>query len=119
MNTVIKKGTALVLVGDGNEQKACELAASQGRYVQIPADCLESPFTSWPDDADTVIVHMGSRLSPFAADKLKAMVSNKTMRVERLGEPPKTMTTPNFILCADRKDVFRFAGDRRYHVVHL
>jgi len=117
---MIKRGMGLVLTGTENTAKARLLAARQGRYVEIKSIELESYFKPWlTAKVRTVIVHGWAPLSMRAAEELKRMIASDTIAVERQHEPAETLRTPNFIFCVARQDAFRFAGDRRYHVVDI
>jgi hypothetical protein len=107
--------------GCGKSTKARELAAREGKFVEISGEDLASDFrlgAALANEPATVIVDVERSLDQRAQLKLKQLITNDRALCHRKGREPLTVRTPNFIFCSQNA-AFLPSDGRRFWVVEL
>lgn len=124
-NTQLIPGTALVITGPqgcGKTTLARKIAALHGKFAEVNADCLGSPFGltyALSGDPDALIVE-GFPTHSKGIKEIKTMLMSDTIICHRLYKNPIQVKTPNFIFCTGDADPLpQTALGRRFHVINL
>ena len=127
MNIKLEKGKALVITGpegSGKSTKAREIAAAHGTYAECAfgdvADRHGGRFglSRVMDGKPATVIVEG--FEPGEADDLKPLIALPEMWIEKRGENPVRVPTPNFIFCTGSKEPLNLgARDRRFMVIEV
>jgi len=122
----IKPGMALVLAGpqgSGRTSAAIEAAKPMGTYKVCDFARLCTPFglsDAMREKPRTLIVDNVPASVGGHMDRLKGLITSKTMMVDRKMQEPEQVKTPNFIFITGAANPLSLDGnDRRFMVVNM
>lgn len=125
MSYELKRGQALVITGPqgcGKTQLARKIAEQHGSFVEVEAAQLDDHHgisEALANKPATLIVD-GLPTQNAVIEKIKAMITSGSVRVNRKHQVAEIVETPNFIFCSGEANPFLLAGvDRRFQVVRL
>ncbi len=123
MKYELKRGQALIITGPqscGKSTLAREIAKAHGAFAEIDAERLQENFglsEVMESDPKTLIVE---GIPNMSVAEIEALISSKSISVNRKYRMSKVVETPNFIFCSgDPNPIPLVDGSRRFLVISL
>lgn len=128
---VLEKGKALIITGDegvGKTTLARKIADAHShsplKYVTATLQQIVQSNFGLGDvlecEPDTVIIEDKLNLIDSHLDFMKPLISNETIKIDRKGKKPRTVDSPNFIICTGDKEPLKHGmNERRFTVLPL